>query len=168
MTQRSDRELSASQRDKESELELTPHDRKELSRLVRKYGRNEIIAEAKKIPLPGKRGRPRIDPEEAREFDENIAEFISKYAEMHRAAGSKKAVEDAFRDLYNEFVDQETQRQPGHFDRWLRTLKRRRSNVRLEIEAALAVARETARAKAEYIARNKKGARINRAKKSRA
>jgi hypothetical protein len=126
--------------------------------MVRKYGREKIRAEVDTIPLPEKRGRPRADPEEPREFDENIAEFIYKYAEQHRAAGSTKPVEDAWQDLYNTLVNPETRRQPGHYDRWLRTFKRRRSRVRPEVESALALARATARAKAKHIRRIKRGA----------
>lgn len=137
-------------------LELTPHDLKELRRFVRKYGREKIIAEAERIRLPEKRGRPiTADPKESREFDENIAECIFKWAEEYRAAGSKKPIDDALHDLYDLLlVDAETQRQPGHYERSVRTIKRRRSRVKRDVESRLALAR----AKAEYIRRIKRDA----------
>jgi hypothetical protein len=127
----------------DARLELTPHDKKELARFVRKYGRRAVVTAAKAIPLPGKRGRPSRGGEPYEEAV-NIAECIFKWTEEHRAAGSKKPVEDALHDLYYVLIDRKTQRKDGHFSRWSKTIKRKRSDFRREVEAYLARAKETA------------------------
>jgi hypothetical protein len=124
------RAIGASLVTAEVQPDLSPHDKKELARFVRKYGRRAIVHAAQTIPLPEKRGR-RLRGPEFYEKAENIAECIIVWTEEHRTAGSKTPVEDALRDLYDVMVDQKTQDVKGHFARWKRTIQRRRNDVHL-------------------------------------
>ena len=51
------RAIGASLVTAEVQPDLSPHDKKELARFVRKYGRRAIVHAAQTIPLPEKRGR---------------------------------------------------------------------------------------------------------------
>jgi len=136
-----------------AEQEMTPHDRKELARFVRRYGRHIVLEAARMIPEPRRRGRPSRGDEPYEEAI-NIAECLFVWAEEHREEGSTKPIEDALRDLYDVLVCDKKQRQPGHFEKWCRTIKRKRSRVRQEAEAGLA----RAKAIAEFVAKLKQDA----------
>jgi hypothetical protein len=122
--------------------EFTSRDLKEISRFVGKYGRERVLAKVKEISLPRPRQRPKTDPEEAREYLEDVVYCLWKWTEEYRAEGSKTAVDDAFRDLYLVTVEDEKQRTKGHYERWVQTIKRKRSPVRRTIESYLKRARD--------------------------
>jgi hypothetical protein len=130
--------------------EFTEHDLKELARFVRRYGRKKVAAKLKTIEPPARQGRPRKDPDERHEFEEDIAEAIWRWVGEHHKTGSKKPVEDALIDLYEVLAP----KQP--YTRWRKTALRKRSNVRREVEARLNEALESATRIAAYKAAIKK------------
>jgi hypothetical protein len=71
-----------------------------LARLVKKYGREMIAAATRQVPLPRGRGRPSV-PYRVLERAW-LADWIDRWAERHRLAGSRKPLYDAATDLYDE------------------------------------------------------------------
>lgn len=143
---------------KPSAKNLEPRDRRELARLLGKYGRETIVAvanDAKALPLPRKRGRPRGSVDPSKDAAE-IAEFIWRYANIHRASGSKKPVYEALMDLYE--VTENWRERPKDLETWCRTILRKRRAVRRTVEAYL----EHAKATAGRVSGGDKSARINR------
>jgi hypothetical protein len=124
--------------------EFTSRDLKDMSRLTGKYGLKRVLAKFEEIPPPRPRHRPKADPQELPEHLEDIVYCIWKWAEEYLAEGSKRPVEDAFRDLYEVTVEDEKQRMRGHYERWVQTTKRKRSTIRRAFESYLERARATA------------------------
>jgi len=105
---------------------------------VKKYGREAVAKAVAIVPLPRGSGNP--GGRRTRDDDYDIAHCIHSWSEEHRASGSKKPVEDAIHDLYDLLIDQETQRQPGQYSRWRKTVLRKRSNERRKYLDQLALA----------------------------
>jgi hypothetical protein len=108
---------------------LSSSDEKELARLVGKYSR-EAIAAALPNVAPRKAGRPSrgLLPYYERMHE---ADWIEEQADEHRKAGSRKPYADAEIDLYEMLYDGEETR--PDFERWRRTLKKRRHRGRQEL-----------------------------------
>jgi len=105
-------------------------------------------------PLPARRGRRRgEDPDFG---PTSIATFVEMASKRHRAAGSSKPIEEAWHDLYTVSVDSKKQQEPGHYQRWLTTMKRKRSTVRKIVSTELQVARDSAKHLSGRLSRNKK------------
>jgi hypothetical protein len=126
--------------------QLSKADERTLGRLAKKYGRETIAEAAKRIPLPRPAGRPSrgLEPYWERV---NLADWIEEAAEEHRAAGSRKPYEDAEVELFQLTRSPEEQREPGAFQRFQKTLRRKRAEGRRGLE----LARETAKKRARII-----------------
>jgi hypothetical protein len=116
--------------------QLSSEDRKRLRTLLRKYGRDQIIQVAKKIDVSQGRGRPpRGDLPEYERI--HFAQWIEEEAEERRQAGSKSPIKDA---LYGAFemdvgeLGKEERRNPGRFNRWLKTHKKKWQQGKRELE----------------------------------
>jgi hypothetical protein len=131
-------------------LEFSLEDLKKLRALVRKHGREAVQARAAEIPLTKKAGRPAGGDASFREAI-LIHALLTQWTEEAEGATwpperseaenkiakarLKKPVLDAYRRLYDVMVPADKQ-QPGHFDRWMKTMMRRRAAVsRLADEA---------------------------------
>lgn len=145
--------------------EFTKWDLDRLAGFVRKYGRKRVVAEAKSVPLPAKRGRPRHDAEKQRdskEFNENVVqalfEWMEEYREQERQADEEhrapreRALNDLYAVLQPERVSDDGQpvdRQ--HYDRWAQTALRRRSKIRRGFEADLKRERKLSASMAAHV-----------------
>jgi hypothetical protein len=111
---------------------LAKQDLKELARLVRKYGRSRIIAVAKNVS-PSKLGRPTrgLLPY----FEQiHLAQTIDEWAEEHRSRGSRKPITDAENELYEMSVEEELKKQPGHYVKWQKNIKKKRLEGRRQAQ----------------------------------
>jgi hypothetical protein len=142
--------MNVKRADAKSVPAFTERDRKELSRLVGKYGRAKVLAEAARVPLPRPRHRPKDDPEDALNLYDVIY-CLWKWEEEYRVDGSKTPAEHALRDVYEIAIDNELQQMAGHYERWRQTIKKKlradkkqkRPNIRRAIESYLERARAT-------------------------
>jgi hypothetical protein len=102
---------------------LSDQDGKLFARLLRKYGWDTLAAN-KNMPLrsPGRPKRGHLPLHEAMHFAQCFEGVIAE----RREAGSKKPVRDAEIEMYNVIFSDEERRQPGHFERWRRTVKNKR------------------------------------------
>jgi hypothetical protein len=117
--------------------ELSPADAKRLRAMVRRYGRDLVAEAARTIPAPGP-GRP---PNFGSPLHKsNVAWWIDSYAEEFRLAGSRTPIKDAEHALYEIAVNDEEQRQPGHFQRWQKLIKKKRLLGRPIVQAEREVA----------------------------
>jgi hypothetical protein len=112
---------------------LSASDKKELARLVRKYGRRAVVEAAQKVALRGP-GRP------SRGFlphyeNMHLADWIEEQAEEHRQAGSRKPYTDAEIDLYD--LQFSGEKKPPDFQKWQKTIKKRRLQGRRELRQLL-------------------------------
>lgn len=110
--------------------DLSERDRKELARLVRKYGRDRIVAEAKWVRRP-LRGRP---PEPDRWVDVDwIEEHADKYGGIGNATterflmNSKRAEQTG--DVEEKFA-KEIENRRGQFSRVMKALRAKRRAAR--------------------------------------
>ena len=118
--------------------EFKERDRKELRRLIGKYGRKMVAYEVSTVELPKGRGRPRKDPSEAREHKLDIAEFIVSRTEEYHEARETSPFELALKDLYNVLRPE----QP--YERWCKTTLKNISPFRRDVKAHLKFAQELA------------------------
>ena len=107
--------------------ELCDEDAKRLRTLLRNYGRDQISQVALTIDVCPKRGRPPRG--ELPKYERiHFAQWIEEEAEERRKAGSKSPIKDAFYAAFEMDVDElkkEERRDPGHFNRWLKTHKKK-------------------------------------------
>jgi hypothetical protein len=119
--------------------ELSEPDRRELARLVGKYGRDIIAARANDVPLRGP-GRPSAGSRSLREALD-LAYCFEDLIEQHRRAGSRKPIADAERELFQFECSEEQQRQPGRFERWRSNIKKKRLRGQRELQRRRAAAK---------------------------
>ena len=112
---------------------LSAADNKALGRLVRRYGREAVIAAAETISPRGP-GRP---PRGHLPYHErmHLAQWIEEQAEEHRQKKSCKPYTEAEIDLYNLLYDGEEQ--PPDLEKFRKTLKRKRIQGRVELVETL-------------------------------
>jgi hypothetical protein len=116
-----------------AQLSLSASDTKELTRLVRKYGRAVVATAAGTVLLraPGRPSRGLLPYYERM----HLAEWIEEQAEEHRQAGSRKPYTDAEIDLYDlQFSGEE---ESPDFQKWRKTIKKRRQQGRRELHQLL-------------------------------
>jgi hypothetical protein len=120
--------------------ELSCGDAKKLATLVRKYGRNVVAEAAGTIHSrgPGRRADRRSPLNKY-----HVAWLIDTWAKQARQAGSGTPIKDAVHLFYEVFVSEEEQRQAGHFQRWQKSIKKKRLQGRPSVQ----VKRQTADAK---------------------
>jgi hypothetical protein len=103
--------------------ELSARDRNELRRLVRKYGRDAVVAAARAVPLPAKPGRPSRGRQPYFEAI-HLAQWFEDAVAEHRR--SRTPVRDAENELYELTV---RPRKPGDekaFESWRLNVKKKR------------------------------------------
>src|SRR4051812_32525540 len=113
--------------------EPTKEDAKRLRTLVRRYGPDLMRQFVSEIDLsPQKRGRP---PRGDLPYLERMqfARRIEQEAEERRQAGSKSPIKDALMDVGE--LKKEEQRNPGRFDRWLKTHKKKWQRGKRDLES---------------------------------
>ena len=106
--------------------ELSASDRSALARLVRKYGRDAVVAAAQKVPLrgPGRPSRGLLPYYERL----HLTDWIETVADEHRRAGSKQPYKDAELDMYElQYAGQEELRDVHKFRK---TVKKARQQGR--------------------------------------
>jgi hypothetical protein len=119
-----------------------------LTRLVSKYGRQFLSATIRhvdphtnspreeSISAPVKRekrsvGRPYMgQPWRDRVW---LASVLNDWAEENRQDGSRKPMFDAEYTLYEFSFDEKQRRQPGHFERWRKQIKKKRLRGKREL-----------------------------------
>jgi hypothetical protein len=131
--------------------ELSEPDRRELARLVGKYGRDIIRARANDVPLRGP-GRPAEGTGPLRKAVDLVFCF-EDLVDQHRKAGSRKPIADAEHELFEFEFSKEQQRQPGLFQRWQKNIRKKRLRGQRELQRR----RAAARARALSFQRPKKG-----------
>jgi hypothetical protein len=98
-------------------------DKKKLERLIVKYGR-KAVGEAADVIDSGRGLFPRERRQRGRPStfrdDRHIADWIYEVAEEYRQAGSQKAVDDAYRELYEMETDRSEQVGNDHYSKWKR------------------------------------------------
>ena len=102
---------------------MLPSDEKELARLVRKYGRDTVVASAMKIPVRS-RGLPvKISNYLDRTY---LADWIAQYAKEYRQAGYRNPIQRAESDLFHIIFDKAATQQEVRLDKWPMSSKHRR------------------------------------------
>jgi hypothetical protein len=106
-----------------------------VKRLIAEHGRAAIDAELEQIRLR-RRGRPsrgNLPLYEAM----HLASCIDEWAEENRAAGSKKPILEAELEAYEMDTSPEQRRDPAHFARWQKNIKKKRLKGRRELAKLL-------------------------------
>jgi hypothetical protein len=146
-------------------VKFTDRDRKDLSRLVGKYGRARVRLEARTIPLPRSQGRPPADAADDREYLYDAVHCLREWTDEYKAAWGdgqwvvsgegevvqmpleqrpgdgvvcvRSPTEAAYRDLYAVTVAPDL-RIRGHYERWRQTTARKLRRLgRRDVEAYL-------------------------------
>jgi hypothetical protein len=119
--------------------ELSEPDRRELARLVGKYGRDIISARANDVPLRGP-GRPAEGTGPLREAVDLVFCF-EDLVDQHRKAGSRAPIADAELELFEFEFSKDKQRQPGLFQRWQKNIKKKLLRGQRELQRRRAASR---------------------------
>jgi hypothetical protein len=100
---------------------MLPSDEKELARLVRKYGRDTVVASAMKITVRS----PGLPVKISNYLDRTyLADWIAQYAKEYRQAGYRNPIQRAESDLFQIIFDKAATQQEVRLDKWPMSSKR--------------------------------------------